>query len=61
MHTVDFLKLFGQLRGIQAKSRDILPKMFGFAGFKGHTELFGPPPLHVEDPHPTGKYRDQKV
>ena len=50
-----FLKLFGHRRDIPAKSRDIPPKKFDFPGFEGHTELFWPPPLHVEDPYPIQK------
>ena len=56
-----FLKLFGCPRDIPAKSRDIPPKKFDFPGFEGRIGLFGPPPVHVEDPHPTRKYPDQKV
>ena len=55
-----FLKLFGRFRDIPAKSRDIPPKKFDFLGFEAHIELFGPPPLHVEDPHPTRGYPDPK-
>ena len=53
-----FLNLFGRFREIPAKSRDIPPKKFDSLGFEG---TFGPPPLHVEDPHPTRKYPDSKV
>ena len=56
-----FLKLFGHRRDIPAKSRDIPPKKFDFPCFKGHTELFAPHPIHLEDPCPTGKYLDSKV
>ena len=41
-----FLKLFGHLRDIPAKSRDIPPKKFGFPGFEGTYRTFWPPPLH---------------
>ena len=60
-HKLFFLLLFGHRRDIPAKSRDIPPKKFDFPGFNGHTELFGPPPLHVEDTHPTRRYPDSKV
>ena len=40
-----FLKLYGHLLDIPAKSRDIPPKKFDFPGFEGHTELFGPHPF----------------
>ena len=30
-------------------------------GFEGHTELFGPHPFNVEDPHPTSKISGPKV
>ena len=54
-----FLKLFGHLRDIPAKSRDIpAKKKCDFPGFEGHTELFGP---HVEHPYPNAKYPDSKV
>ena len=56
-----FLKLFGRPRDIPPKSRDIPPKKFGFPGFRGTYRAFWPPPLHVEDPHPTRRYLDQKV
>ena len=36
-------------------------KRFGFPGFRRTYRTFWPPPLHVEDPHPTRKYPDQKV
>ena len=45
-----FLKLFGRPRDILAKSRDIPPKKFGFPGFEGHTELFGPHPFMWKTP-----------
>ena len=41
-HKLFLLKLFGHLRDIPAKSRDIPPIKFDFPGFEGHTELFGP-------------------
>ena len=56
-----FLKLFGHPQDIPAKSRDIPPqKSFGFPGFRRTYHTFWPPPLHVEDPHPTRQYPDQK-
>ena len=36
-------------------------KKFGFPGFRGTYRTFWPPPLHVEDPHLTRRYPDQKV
>ena len=51
-----FSNFSGTPGDIPAKSRDIPPKMFDFPGFEGHTELFWPPPLHVEDSYPTGKH-----
>ena len=35
----------------------ISPKKFVFPAYR----TFSPPPLHVEDPHPTGRYLDPKV
>ena len=60
-HKLLFLKLFGHRRDIPAKSRDIQPKKFDFPGFEGLIEPFGPLPLHVGGPHPTGRYPDPKV
>ena len=60
-HKLFFLKLFGHFRDIPAKSRDIPPKKVWFPWFRGTYRTFWPPPLHVEDPHPTRKYPDQKV
>ena len=34
---------------------------FGFPGFRRTYRTFWPPPHHVEDPHPTLAYPDQKV
>ena len=54
------LKLFGQLRDIPAKSRDIPPKKFDSLGFEGHTELFGPHPFVWKTPTPPENIRAQK-
>ena len=43
-----------------AKSQHIPPEKFGFPGFEGHTELFGPHPLTWKT-HPTKGYPDAKV
>ena len=43
------------------KIRDIPPKKVWFPWFRGAHRTFWPPPLHVEDPHPTEKYPDSKV
>ena len=50
-----------KFRDVPAKSRDIPPKRFDFPGFEGAYRTFWSPPLHVEDPHPTGKYPGSKV
>ena len=55
-----FLKLFGHLRDIPAKSRDIPLKKFGFPGFEGHTERFGPHPFTWKTPTPPEDIRTQK-
>ena len=41
LNTFFFLKLFGPLRDIPAKSRDVPPKSL-VLGFEGHTKIFGP-------------------
>ena len=56
-----FLKLFGLPRDIPAQSPGYRAKKFGFPGFRRTYRTFGPPPLYVEDPHPTGKYPGSKV
>ena len=55
-----FLKLFGRLRDIPAKSRDIPPKKFDFPGFEAHIELFGPHPFTWKTPTPPENIRTQK-
>ena len=55
-----FLGLFGRRRDIPPNSRDIPPKKFDFAGFEGHTELFGPHPLMWKTPTPPENIRTQK-
>ena len=52
---------FSNFSGALGISRDIPPKKFDFPGSEGHAELFGPPPLQEEDPHPAQRYPDQKV
>ena len=49
--------------GTEGKSRQIYPaKKFGFPGFqRTYRTFWSPTPLHVEDPHPTRRYPDQKV
>ena len=60
-HKLFFLRLFGHRRDIPAKSRDIPPQKVWFPWFRGTYRTFWPQPFRVEDPHPTGKYRDSKV
>ena len=36
-------------------------KKFGFPRFRGTNRTCWPPPLHMEDPNPTGRYPDPKV
>ena len=59
-HKLFFLKLFGHLRDIPAKSWDILPKKFDFPGFEGQTEPFGPHPFTWKTPTPPEYLRTQK-
>ena len=37
------------------------PKSLWFPWLRGTYRTFWPPPVHLEDPYPTGKYPDQKV
>ena len=46
---------------IPAKIPGSPAKMFVFLGFRGTYRIFWPPPLHVEDPHPTGRYPDPSL
>ena len=41
-------------------SRDVPAKKFGFPGFEGHTELFGPHPFPRKTPTPPEDIRTQK-
>ena len=50
-----FSQTFGAPPGYPGKSRDIPPKKVWFPWFRGAYRTFRPPPLHVEDPHPTPK------
>ena len=53
--------LFSQtFRALPAKSREIPPKEFGFPGFEGHTDLFGPHPFTWKTPTPRENIRTQK-
>ena len=55
------LKLFGHFRDIPAKFPGYPAQKVWFPWFRGAYRTFWPPPLHVEDPYPTGKYPDSKV
>ena len=55
-----FLKLFGRLRDIPAKSGTSRQKSL-VPWFRGTCRTFRPPPFHMENPHPTGGYPDPKV
>ena len=62
LNTNFFFSNFSGTPGIsRQKSRDIPPKSLVFHGFRRTYRTFWPPPLHVEDPHPTRKFPDQKV
>ena len=54
LDTTFVLKLFG-------RPWDIPPNPGIFPGFRRTCRTFWPPPLHVEDPHPTQTCPDQKV
>ena len=55
-----FLKLFGRPRDVPTNPGISRPKSL-IPWFRGTYRTFWPPPVHVEDPYPTGKYPDQKV
>ena len=59
-HNCFSLKLFGHLRDIPAKSRDIPPKKFDFPAFEGYTELFGPHRFMWNTPTPLENIQTQK-
>ena len=46
--------------GYPSKIPGYFAKRFGIPGFRRTYRIFWPPPLHVEDPHPTRKYPDSK-
>ena len=56
-----FLKFFGHPQDIPAKIQRYPAKKFVSLGFRGTYRTFWPPPLHVEDPHHTGRYADPRV
>ena len=57
-----FFSNFSGSSGISQQNPGISrPKSLISLVFEGHTRTFWPPPLHVEDPHPTRKYLDSKV
>ena len=47
--------------GIARQNLGISRQKVWFSWVSKHIPNFRPPPLHVEDPHPTRKYPDQKV
>ena len=63
LNTNIFSQTFRPPPDIPAKSRDIPPKCLVSLspGFRGTYRTFWPPPLHMEDSQPTGRYGDQKV
>ena len=56
-----FSQTFRAPPGCPGKIPGCPAKKFGFPGLRGTYRTFRPPPLHMEDPHPTGRYPDQKV
>ena len=56
-----FSQTFRALPGYPSKIPGYPAKKVRFPGFRGTYRTFWPPPFHVEDPHPTGKYPDSKV
>ena len=55
-----FSQTFRAPPGYPGKSQDIPPKKFGFLGFEGHTELFGPHPFTWKSPTPPEEIRTKK-
>ena len=56
-----FSQTFRALPGYPSKIPGYPAKKVWFPGFRGTYRTFWPPPLHMEDPHPTRKYPDSKV
>ena len=56
-----FSQTFRAPPGYPGKIPGYPAKKFGLPGFRRTYRTFWPPPLNVEDPHPTRKYPDQKV
>ena len=56
-----FSQTFRALPGYPGKFPGYPAKKVWFPGFRGTYRTFWPPPLHVEDPHPTREYPDSKV
>ena len=52
---------FSSAPGISRPIPGISRQKFGFPGLRGAYRTFWPPPLHVEEPHPTWRYPDPKV
>ena len=61
LNTNFFSQTFRVPPGYPGKLREYPAKKFGIPGFWRTYRTFWPPPLHVEDPHPTWRYPDQKV
>ena len=56
-----FSQTFRAPPGYPGKIPGYPAKKVRFPWFRGTYRTFWPPPLHVEDPYPTGKYPDSKV
>ena len=56
-----FSQTFRAPPGYPSKIPGYPAKKVWFPWFRGAYRTFWPPPLHVEDPHPTRKYPDSKV
>ena len=56
-----FSQTFRALPGYPSKIPAYPAKKVWFPWFRGAYRTFWPPPLHVEDPYPTGKYPGSKV
>ena len=56
-----FSQTFRAIPGYPGKIPGYPAQKVWFPCFRGKYRTFWPPPLHVEDPYPTGKYPDSKV
>ena len=61
LNTIWFSQTFRAPTGYPSKIPGYPARKVWFAWFRGTYRTFWPPPLHVKDPYPTGRYLDQKL